>query len=252
MKRARFLAGGVERTGLVEGSELRDEEGQLFPLGEVTWLPPVSPSKIVGLVLNYREHADELGLKTEENPVLFLKPPSSLVGHLADVVYPTEATYVNYEGELGVVVGKKGRRIPRERAMDFVSGYTIANDLTARDFITNTFRPPVKAKGFDTFCPMGPWLANSDEITDAHKLGLKTTVNGKVVQQGNTSMFIRSIPEVIEYVSAFMTLVPDDVILTGTPRGISPVQPGDTISITIEGIGTLTNRVVAEKTSPGQ
>jgi 5-oxopent-3-ene-1,2,5-tricarboxylate decarboxylase/2-hydroxyhepta-2,4-diene-1,7-dioate isomerase len=200
----------------------------------------------VGLVLNYREHADELGLRTEENPILFIKPNSSLIGHLGDIVYPATATHVHYEAELAVVIGKKGRRIGKKQAMKHVAGYTIANDMTARDFITNTFRPPVKAKGFDTFCPLGPWVTSADEIPDPHSLELTTRLNGNVVQHGNTSMFIHSIPEIIEFISEFMTLMPDDLILTGTPKGITPVHPGDKIDISIEGIGTLSNRVVAD------
>lgn len=247
MKRVRFTEKDVEHTGVFEGGEIRDEKGAVHRPEDVTWLPPVSPSKIIGLVLNYREHADELGLKAEENPVLFLKPNSSLIGHLGNIVYPSSATYVNYEGELAVVIGKKGRRIGRAKAMDHVFGFTIANDLTARDFITNTFRPPVKAKGFDTFCPVGPWVSSKDEVGEGSGLAISTSVNGKVVQQGNTNMFTRSIPEVIEYVSEFMTLLPDDLILTGTPKGISPIHPGDSVAITIERIGTLINGVVSEQ-----
>lgn len=247
MKRVRFSEGNVEHSGVFENGMLLDDKGVSHRPEDVKWLPPVTPSKIIGLVLNYREHADELGLKAEENPVLFLKPNSSLVGHLGNIVYPSAATYVNYEGELAVVIGRKGRRINRSEAMEHVYGFTIANDLTARDFITNTFRPPVKAKGFDTFCPVGPWVSTRDEVGDGSDLAITTSVNGKVVQQGRTSMFMRSIPEVIEFVSEFMTLLPDDLILTGTPKGISPLHPGDKVDITIERIGTLSNSVVGEK-----
>lgn len=246
MRHARFSVAGVERRGTFDGASLTDDEGNTYNPGEIEWLPPVVPSKIVGLVLNYKEHADELGLKTEEKPILFLKPVSSLLGHLGSIVYPSSATYVNYEGELAVVIGRKGRRIGSANAMEHVLGYSIANDLTARDFITNTFRPPVKAKGFDTFCPLGPWLVDREDIPDPHSLELKTMVNGKVVQHGNTSMFMHSIPDVIAFISEFMTLMPGDVILTGTPKGISPLFPGDRIDITIEAIGTLSNGVVKE------
>lgn len=247
MKLVRFSVGNEEHSGSYEDGMLQDEEGRVHRPEDVIWLPPATPSKIIGLVLNYREHADELGLKAEENPVLFLKPNSSLIGHLGNIVYPSSATHVHYEGELAVVIGRKGRRIGKSEAMEYVSGFTIANDITARDFITNTFRPPVKAKGFDTFCPVGPWVSTKDEVGDGSDLSISTSVNGKVVQQGRTSLFMRSIPEVIEFVSEFMTLLPDDLILTGTPKGISPLHPGDRVDITIERIGTLSNGVVSEQ-----
>jgi 5-oxopent-3-ene-1,2,5-tricarboxylate decarboxylase / 2-hydroxyhepta-2,4-diene-1,7-dioate isomerase len=178
--------------------------------------------------------------------VLLLKPLNTLLGHLGNIIYPKEATYMHYEGELAVVMGTQARRVKKERAMDFVKGYTIANDVTVRDFITNTFRPPVRAKGFDTFCPLGPYLVSSDEFEDINNLDIKTLVNGSIKQEGNTKNLIHSIPKLIEFISSFMTLEPDDTILTGTPKGISAIVPGDKVQISIDNLGTLENTVVPE------
>lgn len=222
------------------------EDGLELPTQEVTWLAPVTPSKIVGLALNYTDHAEELGLAKPEEPALFFKPPSALVGHLAPILYPSGASHCHYETEVAVVMGQRCRGVAPERALDYVRGYTIANDFTCRDFITNHFRPPVRAKGFDTFCPLGPAVYSADLISDPGRLEIVTRVNGEVRQSGNTRYLATSIPDIIAYLSSFMTLEPDDVILTGTPKGISPVYPGDRIACEIEGLGVLVNTVAAE------
>jgi 5-oxopent-3-ene-1,2,5-tricarboxylate decarboxylase/2-hydroxyhepta-2,4-diene-1,7-dioate isomerase len=177
--------------------------------------------------------------------VLFIKPHNALVGHRAPIVAPPGIEYMHYEAELGVVIGRPGRRIHPSEALSHVGGYTIVNDVTVRDFVTNMYRPPVKAKGFDTFGPIGPWLVE-DEIADPHHLALRTYVDGALRQEGNTSDLIFDIPAIIAYISAFMTLRPGDVILTGTPKGISHIYPGDTVRIEIDGIGALENPVVAD------
>jgi 5-oxopent-3-ene-1,2,5-tricarboxylate decarboxylase / 2-hydroxyhepta-2,4-diene-1,7-dioate isomerase len=210
------------------------------------FLPPVCPTKMIGLVLNYADHANELGLATQEDPVLFIKPNNTLIGHQGSIVYPTGAKYVHYEGELAVIISKQARNVKAGESSSFIKGYTVANEVTVRDYITNTFRPPVKAKGFDTFCPLGPYYVTQDEIPDASNLSLMTTVNGEIRQDGNTRNLIHPIPKLLEFITSFMTLEENDVILTGTPKGISPVAPGDRIDITIEKIGTLSNDVVAE------
>lgn len=225
---------------------LVSHDGTRYNPTEVTWLPPVTPSKIVSLVLNYADHANELGLVLADEPVIFLKPPSSLVGNGGDIVYPNGAKYMHYEAEFAVVIGRQCRRTTAENSLDFVKGYTIANDVTVRDYITNTFRPPLKAKGFDTFCPLGPYLVTKDEVSDTRNLPIETRVNGEVKQRGNTKDLIRTIPQLLEFITAFMTLEPDDVILTGTPKGISPIVPGDSVEITIGQLGTLSNKVVSE------
>ena len=246
MKYVRFVFSGKEHTGTAEGKRLFDENGGDYSVDEVRFLPPVRPSKIIGLVLNYRDHADELGLSPGESPLIFLKPPNTLIGHMENIIYPSGAAYVHYEGELAVVIGRKTRNVRSSDALNFVRGYTVANDVTARDFITNTFRPPVKAKGFDTFCPLGPWVASAEDIDLDGGLQIRTTVNGEVKQEGSTLMFIHTVGEIVEFLSAFMTLYEDDIILTGTPRGISPIKPGDVVDVDIEGIGRLTNRVASE------
>ncbi|ADU51921.1 5-carboxy-2-oxohept-3-enedioate decarboxylase HpaG2 subunit [Thermaerobacter marianensis DSM 12885] len=246
MKRARFLSGGRYHEGyLAEPGVLVDEGGRPHREDDVVFLPPVEPRKVIGLALNYADHAAELSLAVPDEPALFFKPPNTWVGHRAPVVVPAGAGFVHYEIELAVVIGRRCRRVAPEQAGDVVAGYTIANDVTVRDFITNVYRPPVKAKGWDTFGPLGPYLVEG-EVADPHALGMRVYVNGQLRQQGHTSQMLRRIPDLIAYLSEFMTLEPGDVILTGTPRGISPVQPGDVMRLEIDGLGALENPVVAE------
>jgi 5-oxopent-3-ene-1,2,5-tricarboxylate decarboxylase/2-hydroxyhepta-2,4-diene-1,7-dioate isomerase len=221
-------------------------DGNTYPVDEITWLPPANPVNIIGLVLNYADHADELGLAPSVDPIIFLKPTSTLIGHRGTIILPMGARYMHYEGELAVVIGKHARRVKADEAGDVVAGYTIANDVTLRDYITNTFRPPVRAKGFDTFCPLGPFLVSKDEVPDPTNLSITTKVNGSVKQSSNTRMFLHPLEEVIEFISSFMTLRPGDVILTGTPKGISPLASGDQVEVSIERLGTLSNTVAEE------
>ncbi len=246
MKIARFVSGGRVLTGKFEGASLIGSDGSDYDLGKVSFLPPVSPTKMIGLVLNYADHANELGLSTAEDPVLFIKPNNTLVGHRGSIVYPAGAKYMHYEGELAVIISRPARKVGGNSWSSYIKGYTIANEVTVRDFITNTFRPPVKAKGFDTFCPLGPCYVTPDEVGDPSNLSLKTAVNGETRQDSSTKNFIHSIPKMIEYITEFMTLEENDVILTGTPKGISPIVPGDKVEVTIEKIGTLSNDVIAE------
>jgi 5-oxopent-3-ene-1,2,5-tricarboxylate decarboxylase/2-hydroxyhepta-2,4-diene-1,7-dioate isomerase len=225
---------------------LNGSNGRKYDPNKVAWLPPASPTKIIGLVLNYSDHANELGLETAKEPVLLFKPNNTLLGHLGNIIYPSGANYMHYEAELVVVMARECRRVRASNASGYIKGYTIGNDVTVRDYITNTFRPPIKAKGFDTFLPLGPCLVTPDEVGDVSDLNLKTKVNGEIRQKGNTKNLIHSIPELIEYISEFMTLEEDDLIMTGTPKGISPIRPGDTVEISIDNIGTLKNTVVAE------
>ena len=245
MRYVRFIADGRLHAGYADEDRLIDESGRAYHQDAVVWLPPVTPTKVIGLVLNYAEHAKELGLETPKDPVLFFKPLTSLIGHRAPIVYPTGVKQLHYEVELGVVIGRRCRNVKAEQARDVIRGYTVANDVTARDFITNYFRPPVKAKGFDTFGPLGPWVVEDEDI-DPDNLTLRAYVNGELRQEGHTSKLIHKVGPIIEYISAFMTLEPDDVILTGTPEGISFVQPGDTLRVEVVGIGALENPIVAE------
>lgn len=251
MRWARFLHAGQVWEGEWVSDQLRTASGEMVAADAVQWLPPVQPSKIIGLALNYRDHAAELGLQEPPEPALFFKPPSSLVGHQAAIVYPAGVEYCHYETEVAVVMGYRCRNVSPEKALDYVRGYTIANDFTCRDFIVNTFRPPVRAKGWDTFCPLGPAIYSTDAVPNPESLEIVTRVNGEIRQQGNTRRLLRSIPDIIAYLSRFMTLEPNDVILTGTPEGISPVYPGDSIISEVQGLGQLVNPVVAEQTEGG-
>jgi 5-oxopent-3-ene-1,2,5-tricarboxylate decarboxylase/2-hydroxyhepta-2,4-diene-1,7-dioate isomerase len=185
-------------------------------------------------------------MTSPEDPALFFKPPSSLIGHKQQVVYPTGVEYMHYEVELVVVVGRQCRRVKAEHAQSVIDGYTIGNDVTVRDFVKNFYRPPVRAKGYDTFGPLGPWIVTADEMPDPEHVELRAFVNGELRQRGNTAQFMRTIPELIEFITMIMTLEPGDLIWTGTPKGISHVHPGDVMRLEVEGIGALENPVVAE------
>lgn len=247
MRLARFAADGMVQHGVMADNDtvILGNHGAAYRADEVTWLPPVVPGKVVGLALNYADHASELGMSSPEEPALFFKPLSSLIGHRAPVIAPRNIEYMHYEVELAVVLGRAARRVRAGAAMDYVKGYTIANDVTIRDFVHDFYRPPVKAKGFDTFGPLGPYLV-VDEISDPHNLELRAYVNGEQRQTGHTSMFIRDIPTLIEYITEFMSLEPDDIILTGTPKGISHVYPGDVMRLEVDGLGALENRIVED------
>lgn len=245
MRRVRFIAQGQYHEGEARDGQLLDEAGRGHDPAAVTWLPPVDPPKVIGLALNYADHAAELELKAPEAPALFFKPRTALVGHRAPVIYPAGVEYMHYEAELAVVIGRRCKRVPAERAYDYVRGYTVANDVTVRDFVQNLYRPPVKAKGWDSFGPLGPWLVE-DEIADPSGLTVRSYVNGELRQEGNTAHFIHGVPQIIEYISFFMTLEENDVLLTGTPKGLSHVYAGDVMRVEVEGIGALENPVVAE------
>ena len=247
MKIARFSVAGKIFEGTVRKDGQLESNGTTFSPGDIVWLPPVMPQKAIGLALNFADHAAELDMKSPEDPALFFKPQSSFVGHLAPVVYPKGVEYMHYETELVVVIGERCRRVKAEQADKYIKGYTIGNDVTVRDFVKNFYRPPVRAKGYDTFGPVGPYLITADEIRDPANLELRAFVNGELRQKGNSSQLIRSVPELIEFISMIMTLEPNDMIWTGTPKGISHVHPGDIMRLEIDGIGALENPVVAEQ-----
>ena len=254
MKHARFLAEGRELTGVLNKEEtaIIISGGKEYLLEEIqVWLPPIKPNKVIGLALNFADHAEELGLEKPAEPVLFIKPNTSLIGHYAPIYYPNGATYMHYENELAVVIGKYGKHIKKEDAFDYVSGYTIANDVTVRDFVNNFYRPPVRAKGHDTFGPIGPYFVDKADIEDVNQLELRTYVNGELRQRGSTKDLMFSIPEIIEFISSFMTLEPNDVILTGTPKGLSHIYPGDVVRLEIDGLGALENPVLDGRTNAG-
>lgn len=251
MKLVRFaLDGRVHDGTLRPDGRITGHDGALYAPDAVTWLPPVVPGKVIGLALNFADHAAELQIAAPEDPALFFKPTSSLVGHRAPVVYPAGAQYMHYEVELAVVIARRCRRVKAAQAASCIAGYTIANDVTVRDWVGNFYRPPVRAKGYDTFGPVGPCLVTPDEIPDPAALALQAYVNGELRQSGNTAQMVRPVPELIEFISAIMTLEPGDMIWTGTPRGISHVYPGDVMRLEIDGLGALENPVVADPESP--
>ncbi|WP_201009486.1 fumarylacetoacetate hydrolase family protein [Rhodococcus sp. NKCM2511] len=217
--------------------------GRSWPLADVRLLAPILASKVIAIGKNYAAHAAEMGGEAPETPVIFIKPNTSIVGPGAAIVLPPSSNEVHYEGELAIVIGRPCKDVPASKAYDVVLGYTVANDVSARDHQKHDGQW-TRAKGHDTFCPLGPWIETSLDPSD---LEIKTEVDGVVKQQSRTSLLLHDVPKIIEWVSAVMTLLPGDVILTGTPEGVGPITDGDSVSITVEGIGTLTNPVAAKK-----
>jgi len=208
------------------------------PIADVRVLPPVLPTKIVGIGRNYRDHAAELGNPLPAEPLVFLKPPTAVIGPLDAVVMPVVSERVDYEGEVGVVIRKKARALRDEDPVDgYILGYTCFNDVTARD-LQKKDGQFTRAKGFDTFAAVGPCVATG---LDPAALRLKTFLNGKLVQSGSTADLIFSIPYLVRFLSRIMTLNPGDIVATGTPAGVGPVSPGDRVDVQIEGIGVLSN-----------
>lgn len=219
--------------------------GERAKLSDVRLLSPVLPTKVVGIGKNYAEHVAEMkhitGDSTDE-PVVFLKPSTAVTGPYDPVFHPQVSERVDYEGELALVISRPCREVPRERAGDVILGYTVANDVTARD-LQQQDKQWTRAKGFDSFCPMGPWITTGLSLEEVQDLGVTTTVDGEVRQDGRTSQLIHDIPDIISYVTSFMTLLPGDVVLTGTPAGVGPVEAGQEVSVTVERLGTISNRV---------
>ncbi|TDC57296.1 FAA hydrolase family protein [Actinomadura sp. KC345] len=216
--------------------------GQRFPLPDVRLLAPILPSKVIAIGKNYAAHAEEMGGEAPAEPMLFSKPSTAVIGPGEAVTYPQKLSErVDFEGELAVVIGRMCREVPASRATDVILGYTCANDVTARDLQAKDGQW-TRAKGFDTFCPLGPWIETDADPGD---LAISTAVNGEVRQDARTSQLMHGVPTLVEYVSQVMTLLPGDVILTGTPAGVGPLEVGDEVTVTVENIGSLSNRVIA-------
>jgi 2-keto-4-pentenoate hydratase/2-oxohepta-3-ene-1,7-dioic acid hydratase in catechol pathway len=266
MKYCRFQDGGQSQFGLVESIAGREEITRILltspeetsgdmedlatrrmshiPLSEAPLLPPVRPSKIVCVGRNYREHASELGNEVPVEPLLFLKPPSSLLAPGAQIRRPRVSQRTDYEGELGVVISKACFKLSdTEDVRPYILGYTCVNDFTARD-LQNKDDQWTRAKGFDTFCPVGPLV--TDQLDPWTGVGVRTQVNGQMRQDGNTRDFIFNLDVILRFISQVMTLEPGDLIATGTPKGVGPVTAGDVIEVSVEGVGTLRNPVVDE------
>ncbi len=234
--------------GNIEGSPFSDYR-RLEPeilLERVKLIAPVIPGKIICVGRNYPEHAKEVGAELPKVPILFLKPASTIIGPGEPIQLPPQSSQVEHEGELAVVIGKKGRWIPTEYARDHILGYSIANDVTARD-LQRRDGQWTRGKGFDTFCPIGPWIETEFNPFDAI---ISTHVNGQMRQMGSTRDMIFSIYQLITYISSIMTLDPGDTILTGTPAGVGPLMNGDVVKVSIEGIGELLNPVENAKDNP--
>jgi 2-keto-4-pentenoate hydratase/2-oxohepta-3-ene-1,7-dioic acid hydratase in catechol pathway len=248
---ARFSFEDEVDFGAVEGDEIAPITGHPFgpftftgyryPISDVRLLAPVIPSKVVAVGKNYADHAREMGGEAPAGPVIFLKPSTAVIGSGDPIQYPASSSQVDFEGELAIVIGRLCRDVPANRAASVILGYTCANDVTARDQ-QSVDGQWARAKGYDSFCPLGPWITTNVDPSD---LELVTTVNGAERQRGRTSDMIHSVPALVEFVSHVMTLLPGDVILTGTPAGVGPMQVGDSVTVEIEGIGALTNHLTA-------
>jgi 2-keto-4-pentenoate hydratase/2-oxohepta-3-ene-1,7-dioic acid hydratase in catechol pathway len=255
MRIVRYRHDGEVGYGILEGDTVAaispdpfadfEYTGRRLPTDEVTLLAPVAPSKVVAVGRNYAEHAAELGNEVPPAPILFLKPPTTVIGPGEHIVRPEGVGRVDFEGELAVVVGKPVRRLAPGDAIQAVLGFTCANDVTARD-LQRADGQWTRGKGFDTFCPLGPWIETDLDSSD---LAVHTLVNGEVRQQARTSQLEHGVADLLAYVSRVMTLLPGDVLLTGTPAGVGPLEVGDRVEVEVEGIGVLANEVVAEPAS---
>lgn len=264
MRVARFSTGGDPVYGLVElaedggphpdtvavisGDPLATEvafTGERHALADVRLLAPVIPrSKVIAVGPNYVDLARDLGQELTDTPITFFKPNTAVIGPGESIVYPSFSKEVGFEGELAVVIGRICRDVPPERVQDVIFGYTVGNDVSARDI---QFKEPNwnRAKGFDTSCPLGPWITCHLSVEEAQNLNITTTLDGKVYQNASTADMVHSITDLVSFISSYMTLLPGDVLLTGTPGGVALMEPGQTVSITIEQVGTLSNPVVA-------
>ena len=245
-------ADAMARLRTLAGRGADDLARSARPIAKVALLAPVPrPGKVLCLGLNYRDHAAESGMDLPAEPVVFAKASSSVIGHRAPIRLPAVSSKVDYEVELAFVVGRAAKNVPEERAMQHVAGYTVLNDVSARDYqLEKAGGQWHLGKSFDTFCPIGPWLVTPDEIEDPHSLDLQCTVSGERLQASNTSQMVFTVPQIVAYLSQVLTLEPGDVVATGTPPGVGfarePVRflrAGDVVECTVEGVGTLINPV---------
>jgi len=255
MRIVRFEMQGRSSYGILEGEHisvlgdtpydggLKNTTGEMVSMTEATLLAPCEPGKIVALGLNYRDHAAEFGHPIPEEPLIFLKPSTAVIGPGEDILYPAMSRRVDYEAELAVVIGKTARHVQERDFRDYVLGYTAINDVTARD-LQQKDGQFTRSKSFDTFAPLGPWIET--EITDPDDLTVEAYLNGERRQHSNTRNLVFPVATLVAFISRIMTLLPGDVIATGTPSGIGPMRPGDVVEIRVAGVGALRNRVVAE------
>ncbi len=253
MKIVRFLPPGKDAPfyGVLKGNRISTivaspfegmivETSEEYDLDSCTLLSPCEPSKVVAVGLNYKDHAKELGMDLPKEPLIFLKPASSVIGPLEKIVCPPSSNQVEYEAELAVVIGKRAKDVIAEKALDFVLGYTCLNDVTARDLQKKDVQF-TRSKSFDTFCPIGPFIETK---LDPSMVQVRSFLNGEKRQDSNTSQLVHPVERLVEFISGVMTLEPGDVIATGTPYGVGQIRPGDEIVVEVEGVGRLINPVV--------
>ncbi|MGH8760857.1 MAG: fumarylacetoacetate hydrolase family protein [Burkholderiales bacterium] len=251
MKHARVVFEKQIHDACERDGQLLLADGRVVSQDAVSWLPPLAPAPrprtILALGLNYADHAKELAFKAPEEPLVFLKGEGTLTGHRAFTQRPADVQFMHYECELTVVIGHKrgipAKKVKRDDAYDFIAGYTVANDYAIRDYLENWYRPNLRVKNRDGCTPLGPWRVDAADIPNPMALALRTCVNGKLTQSGNTRDMIFDVPFLIEYFSSFMTLQPGDLILTGTPDGVVDCRPGDVVVTEIEDIGALINTI---------
>ena len=250
MKHARVAHAGGIHEAVAHPAGLRLADGRIVAEEAVVWLPPFEVGTVIALGLNYADHLKELSkeltVTTQDEPLAFLKSPGALIGHRGQTRRPADAGFMHYECELAVVIGQRAKNVARADAMRFVAGYTVANDYAIRDYLENYYRPNLRVKNRDTCTVIGPWLVDAADVPDPHALGLRTFVNGRLTQQGNTRDLMNDIPALIEYLTSFMTLDRGDVILTGTPDGVVNVEVGDEVVCEIDGVGRLVNTIVGD------
>ena len=247
MKHARVVYEGAIHEATERDGQLLLKDGRLVAEDAATWLAPLAPTPrprtILALGLNYADHAKELEFKAPEEPLVFIKSESTLTGHRQLTRRPADVQFMHYECELTVVIGRTAKKVKQGDAYDFIAGYTVANDYAIRDYLENWYRPNLRVKNRDNCTPLGPWRVNAADVANPMVLALRTSVNGKITQTGNTRDMIFTVPFLIEYFSDFMTLQPGDLILTGTPDGVVDCRPGDVIVTEIEGLGALLNTI---------
>lgn len=252
MRKARVAYGGaIHEATEVEGC-LQLADGRVVEEQDVTWLPPVEPRTVFVLGLNYADHAAELAFSAPTEPIVFLKGPNTFIGHNAETRRPSDVTYMHYECELAVIIGKTAKNVKREEAYEYVKGYSVANDYALRDYLENYYRPNLRVKNRDTCTVMGPWFVDANAVKDPMNLKLTTHVNGELVQEGTTADMVFDIPALIEHLSSFMTLSENDVILTGTPKGSVDTAVGDVVVTEVEGIGRLVNTIIGDEAFPNR
>ena len=255
MRIVRYSHDGQMSFGVLEGETIAaitphpfapfEYSGERLDPDAVRLLAPVLPTKVVAVGKNFADHAKEMGDVVPDVPIIFLKPSTAVVGPGDPIIYPAGVDRVDYEGELAVIVGKVARRLDEDNALQVVLGFTCANDVTARNLQASDGQW-TRAKGFDTFCPLGPWIETDLDSSD---LAVRTLVNDEERQSSRTSMLVNSVARLLAFISGVMTLLPGDVVLTGTPEGVGPLTAGEVVEVEIEGVGTLSNRVMA---APGQ